>query len=171
MSTDTIFSTERLSCRRWQRGDIDRIYEVYADEEGARWVDDGLPIRYEDCERWMDVTLANYSRVGYGMFAVAHQATAETIGFCGLVHPGGQLEAEVKYAFLKRHWGKGYASEIVPAMLSYGASRHGLERIMATVARENAASRRVLIKSGMKCLGIVGGEGSGTLGYAWTRKP
>ncbi|MEO2237187.1 MAG: GNAT family N-acetyltransferase, partial [Candidatus Poseidoniia archaeon] len=67
----------------------------------------------------------------------------------GAQHPGQQLEAEVKYAFLRSHWGQGLASEAVPALLAYGAKEHGLQHIIATVASGNAASQRVLSKAGM----------------------
>lgn len=171
MTTDVLFVTDRLSCRRWIRDDVSRIYDVYSDKEAARWVDDGLPIQYEECERWVDVTFANYSRIGYGMFAVTELSTGQTVGFCGLVHPGGQVEAEIKYAFLKDCWGKGYASEIVPAMLAYGATEQGLDRIIATVASANIASQRVLLKSGMLLSHIVEDGDSNTHVYEWSRTP
>lgn len=169
MASDVLFVTERLSCRRWKAIDVNRVYEVYSDEEGARWVGDGLPIQYEECERWMNVTLANYSRIGYGMFAVTELSTNQTVGFCGLVHPSDQVEAEIKYSFLKDRWGRGYASEVVPAMLSYGATVHGIDRIIATVASENIASQRVLLKSGMLLSHIVEDDDSKTHVYKWSR--
>ena len=115
MTEPALFSTPRLSCRRWVAGDVDAVYAVYSDREGARWVGNGAPITYEECERWVDVTFANYARRGYGMFAVDERSTNQAVGFCGLVHPGGQAEVEIKYAFLKSRWGRGYASELVPA--------------------------------------------------------
>ena len=74
----------------WIREDLNDIYLVYSDEEGARWVDDGTPITFEECERWMQVTLDNYETRGYGMFTIYDRFSGETVGFCGLVHPGGQ---------------------------------------------------------------------------------
>ncbi|WP_425258455.1 GNAT family N-acetyltransferase [Rubrivivax sp. RP6-9] len=147
--TEALFSTERLLCRRWQAHDIEPLYAVYSDPEAMRWVGDGRPISRENCERWLQVTEANYAARGYGMFALVENISNTVIGFCGLVHPGGQTEPEVKYAFVKSEWGRGLASEIIPALLTYGASQHGLQAIIATVAVENLASQRVLVKSGM----------------------
>ena len=163
----TLFTTPRLSCRRWVRSDLDSIYAVYSDEEGSRWVDDGQPIEYRECERWMDVTLTNYKTRGYGMFAVDETKSGQTIGFCGLVHPGGQPVAEVKYAFLRSHWGKGFASEIIPALLAWGKSEHGINEVIATVAPENLASQRVLAKAGMRYTHTRENESSQTLVFAW----
>ncbi len=144
-----IFKSNRILCRRWLPEDFDALYQVYSDPVAARYVDDGQPITQEDCARWFEVTERNYATRGYGMFAFEERSSGQVIGFGGLVHPGGQPEAEVKYSFLQSHWGQGLASEAVPSLLAYGAEEHGLARIIATVAPGNLASQRVLIKSGM----------------------
>ena len=160
------FQTQRFLCRKWQRTDLDAIYTVYADKEGARWVGDGQPITRAECEQWMDVTLTNYQQRGYGMFALIDRENGETVGFCGLVHPGGQEEPEIKYAFLRAHWGKGFASEVVPAMLRYASNTHKLKYVIATVASENVASQRVLTKSGMGYVKALDDDPD-TLLYEW----
>src|SRR4030095_1856314 len=83
------------------------------------------------------------------MFALEERASSAVVGFCGLVHPGGQVEAEVKYAFLRSHWGRGVANEAVRALLAYGAAAHAIKRVIAKVAPANLASQRVLLKAGM----------------------
>lgn len=168
MSSRAVFESRRLRCRRWRPNDIETLFAVYSDLEGARWVGDGKPITYVECERWLQVTEANYTKRGYGMFALEHRLSGLVIGFCGLVHPDEQTEAEIKYAFLPAYWGQGYASEAVPALLEYGALRHGLTRIIATVAKGNLASQRVLLKSGMGYSHTICEEdGSQTLVYEW----
>ena len=160
-----LFETVRLGCRHWVPEDIDDLYAVYADEEGARFVDDGQPITWQECEEWMEVTLNNYRTRGYGMFAVTNRSDGCIVGFCGLVHPGGQDEMEVKYSFYKEHWGKGFASEVVPALLAYAASSLSASRVIATVASGNKPSQRVLEKSGMRFVEV---EPDGdTLLYEW----
>ncbi|MGC4044128.1 MAG: GNAT family N-acetyltransferase [Armatimonas sp.] len=149
LDAQTIFTTERLLCRRWQASDIEPLFAVYSDSEAMRWVGDGAPLLREHCEHWLEVTDTNYQKRGYGMFALEERETGQVIGFCGIVHPGGQPEAEVKYALLKSHWGKGLATEAVRALLDYGHQTHGLSEIIATVAPANLASQRVLLKSGM----------------------
>lgn len=163
-----IFDSARLRCRRWIASDFDALYAVYSDPEAMRWVDDGEPITRAECEQWFTVTAANYAKRGYGMFALEERVSGDVVGFCGLVHPGGQLDAEIKYAFRRDHWGKGLASEAVPQLLAYGAGHHGLSRIIATVAPDNAASQRVLAKSGMRfSQRRINDDGSVTLVYEW----
>lgn len=145
-----VFTTERLRGRRWRADEVAALMDVYGDEEGARWVGDGLPITQDECEYWLGVTANNYTTRGYGMFALDDRGDdSQTIGFCGLVHPGQQPDAEIKYAFRRSHWGLGLASEMVPAVLAYGHSAFGLNKIIATVHPDNQASRRVLEKAGL----------------------
>jgi RimJ/RimL family protein N-acetyltransferase len=143
-----VFKTERLACRRWLPSDIDTIFRVYSDPDGCRWVGDGTPITYSQCKRWLQVTANNYALRGYGMFALDDLRSDETLGFCGLVHPSDQADVEIKYAFLRSHWGRGYASEVVPHLLAHGVRSHRLEKIIATVDPENIVSQRILLKSG-----------------------
>ena len=172
MAPDTVFETRRLRCRRWRPTDLAPLFAVYSDVEGARWVGDGQPITLADCEAWLRVTDNNYQRRGYGMFALEDRASGEVIGFCGLVHPGGQVDAEIKYSFLRSHWGRGFASEVVPALLACGAERHGLAKIIATVALGNLASQRVLAKAGMLRTALRDNEdGSQTVVFEWCPPP
>ncbi|MFM1896355.1 MAG: hypothetical protein RLZZ385_1429 [Pseudomonadota bacterium] len=163
-----IFETPRLTCRLWQPSDLSAIYELYSDPLGARWVGDGQPITLAECERWLQVTATNYRIRGYGMFALDDKSSGRLVGCCGLVHPGGQAEAEIKYAFLRDFWGRGLATEVVPALLEYAAYQHGLKRVIATVAPENLGSRRVLEKSGLlQCAEQRDDNGEQTLVYEW----
>lgn len=165
----TIFQTRRMTARRWRSADADSIFALYSDPEGARWVGDGKPITVAECEEWLGVTARNYSQRGYGMFALDDRRNGRMIGCCGLVHPGNQLEAEIKYAFLRSHWGQGLASEIVPHMLSYALDSLTLKQVIATVAPENLASQSVLTKSGFRFVEEKDDEdGDLTRWYEWT---
>jgi [ribosomal protein S5]-alanine N-acetyltransferase len=163
-----LFETARLRCRRWMPADLQDIYAIYSDPVAMRWVGDGQPITQAQCIRWLEVTEGNYARYGYGMFLLEDRDSGEVVGCCGLIHPEGQPEAEIKYAFLQSHWGRGLASETVPAMLACAASRFGLQRVIATVAPENQASQRILAKAGMSLQKQrTDDDGSKTLVYQW----
>ena len=147
--TEVIFESPRLLARRLQPEDRQAMLAVYGDAEAMRWVGDGRPLTAEECDRWLEVTADNYRRRGYGMFALVERETGRVVGFGGLVHPGGQAEAEVKYALLRSAWGRGLATEAARALLGYGAAAHGLREVIATVDPDNLASQRVLAKAGM----------------------
>jgi RimJ/RimL family protein N-acetyltransferase len=144
------FETERLLVRRWRESDLPALVAVYGDAEAMRWVGDGRAITHEECLQWLAVTRSNYEKRGYGMFAIEERSSPSIVGFCGIVHPGGQSEPEVKYALLRAHWGLGLATEAVSGLIAYGARTHKLAFIIATAAPQNIASHRVLLKAGMQ---------------------
>ncbi|MGD1854553.1 MAG: GNAT family N-acetyltransferase [Leptolyngbyaceae cyanobacterium] len=146
---DLVFETERLLVRRWQDSDLLDLMAVYGDADAMKWVDGGEPITEDECLRWLEVTNLNYEKRGYGMFAVELKSEPGVIGFCGIVHPGDQKEAEVKYAYLRCIWGQGIATEALVGLIRYGVQEHGIRYMMATTAPENTASHRVLEKAGM----------------------
>lgn len=143
-----LFETERLRCRPWRPDDLDALCAVYGDAEAMRFVGDGEPLDRAGCERWLEVTAANLVKRGYGMSALEDRASGATLGFIGLVHPGGQAEPELKYALHRAAWGRGLAREAAAAMLAHGARVHGLHRVIATVHPAHLASQRVLLSVG-----------------------
>ncbi len=168
----TRFTTARCTVRSMTEGDLPALFAVYGDPETVRYVGDRVPLSPEQCVRWLEVTTANYAARGYGMFAIVARPEDEAIGFCGIVHPGGQPTPEIKYAFRRDTWGRRLASEIVPALLDHGFGALGLERIIATVHPENTPSVRVLESSGMRLEGIATHEdGERTATYARERRP
>jgi [ribosomal protein S5]-alanine N-acetyltransferase len=145
-----LFETERLRVRQMGTDDVDALHAVYGDADAMHWVGDGQPLPRESCEKWIGVTHSNYAKHGYGMSALVLKLTGQVVGFCGVVHPGNQIEPEIKYAFLRAYWGQGLATETVRGMIGYASRAFGLTRIIATTAPENAASHRVLMKAGMR---------------------
>ena len=132
------------------------------------WIGDGKALDLSQCEHWIEVTHRNYTTHGYGMFALVSRESSSVIGFCGLVHPGAQIEAELKYALRRRVWGQGLASEAAVAMLAAASSKFGLHRVIATAAPENLASHRVLLNAGMQRGPVKrNGDGSDTHVFVW----
>ncbi len=167
-----LFRTDRLVVRHLDYPDYDDFYAVYSDPAAMRWVDDGTPIQAEDCFRWIEITHKNYAARGYGMSALVLQETGDIVGFCGLVHPGGQEDVEIKYALKRSVWGQGLATEAVRGMLEYARREFGVERVIATVAPENSASTNVLAKAGMfETDRIMEEDGAETAVYTWSLSP
>lgn len=164
-----LFDTPRLRVRRIGPDDRDAMLAVYGDADAMRWVGDGRPLQPGQCEEWIGVTLRNYATRGYGMVAIVERESGETIGFCGLVHPGGQAEAEIKYALRRDRWGQGFATEAARSLITWGAATFGLREVIATTAPENKASHRVLLKASMRWGELRhNGDGSQTQLFVWT---
>jgi RimJ/RimL family protein N-acetyltransferase len=59
-------------------------------------------------------------------------------------------EIDLGYRFMKKHWGKGYATEAAQHTLNYGLQELLLKEITACAHVENLASLKVLEKIGMR---------------------
>lgn len=160
---DSVFETPRLFARHLSVADIDAMLAVYGDPIVVRHVGDGRPLGRQDCKAWVEVTQRNYATRGYGMYALVAKEGGTVVGFCGLVHPSGQPEPEIKYAFRRDCWGRGFATEATRGLLAF-ARRRGLADVIATVDPANHASHRVLAKAGLQCCGPrLEADGSQTL--------
>ncbi len=143
-----LYRTERLIARRLTLHDVDAMMAIYGDRETVRFVGDAEPLSEESCRDWVRITDKNFDQRGYGMFGLVDQETGELIGCAGIVHPGQQSEAEVKYAFRRDHWGKGLATEALSGLLAHGCQLWEVVRVIATIAPANLASQKVLAKVG-----------------------
>lgn len=146
----TFFETPRLLVCELTLDDVDSMFSIFGDPLVTKWMDNGSPLTRELCEKWIYVSIKNYETKGFGASAVIEKSSGEFIGCSGIVYAPDRDEPEIIYAFRQQAWGKGYASELVPAMLSYGLSQCKLKRILATIASENKVSSRVVEKAGMK---------------------
>lgn len=163
-----VFSTGRIVARALTSSDQGDLFAVYGDRIAMRWVGDGAPLSLEQCVHWIGVTRRNYAARGYGMYALVHRQSGQSLGFIGLVHPDQQPEPELKYAFRRSCWGQGLATEAAIGLLHYSRHALGITRVVATVAPENQASRRVLEKIGMHPIKTYrDADGLPTCLYAW----
>jgi RimJ/RimL family protein N-acetyltransferase len=80
-------------------------------------------------------------------FAVIARRSGRLVGTCELI-VGPRRSGEIGYLLGSRHWGHGYATEMVHALVTFGLDGLGLRSLYAIVSLENARSRRVLQKCG-----------------------
>ena len=75
------------------------------------------------------------------------------------------------YRFVPEAWGRGYATEAAEASLAYGFDVLGLDEIVAVAYPDNAASRRVMEKIGMRYDGRGMYYGNDSVRYVTGRTP
>lgn len=145
------FETARLVVRRLRRDDLDEFARLCGDPEIIRYMDDGEPLSREQTATWIDITLKNYEIRGWGTFGITAKTSDRLVGFAGFARPPERPGiVEIIYGFEPEAWGNGYATEVARGLIDFGFGACGMERIEATVDPENAASRRVLEKIGMR---------------------
>ena len=81
-------------------------------------------------------------------------ARGRLIGLCGLDRGRGE-DPEIGYWLGVPHWGQGYATEAVRALIDHTFADLALERLEAGARVANPASRRVLEKCGFQWTGVI----------------
>ena len=155
----TILTTERCILREFSMGDLDDLMELYAQPGVTRYTEPLRPYQ-EEAEYQRDYIRYVYGIFGYGMWLVMDRASGRLIGRAGIEtnERCGDGEAELGYVIHPDFWNRGIATEVCGAILRYGREELGLRRFFARTHRENAASRAVLEKLGMRERATEAGE-------------
>lgn len=150
----TILETARCVVREFVPEDLEAIRALY-DEEAERF----LEAPSEDTEKERKILEAYIDRVyrlcGYGHWAVISRQTGELIGRIGFSFPnssapGPAPDATFGYLVRKDMRGKGIAREVCAALIEYGFSQLGFERIGADTALSNTVSDKILRSFGFR---------------------
>lgn len=149
-----VLETERLVLRSFGLGDVDDVFAYARDPEWSRFLR-VLPRPYlrDDAERFIARQLL-LDRATHPTWAVVLDGVV--IGGINLRHTPTHRLAEVGYSIARAHWGKGYCTEAVRAVLDAAfRADPELNRIQARADRENQASQRVMVKVGMTREGVL----------------
>jgi ribosomal-protein-alanine N-acetyltransferase len=151
-----LFDTDRLRLRLLTPEDAPFILELLNEPAFIQNIAD-KGVRTLDAARGyiLDGPMASYARHGFGLFAVERKESDCPIGICGLIKREGLDDVDIGFAFLERHWSKGYAVEAAAATLAYGLRDLGLPRIVAITAPDNQGSIQVLERIGMRFEGML----------------
>ena len=145
-----IIETERLLMRPVTRDDLPVLLRFRADPEVSRYLGGPEMSTPEFVARRLEFYLDCHRQYGFGMCAMLRKPEGEMIGWSGIQPLEDSGEIEVGYGFDRPHWGKGYATEAANAFLRYGFETAALRRIVAVASPENAGSRHIMEKLGMR---------------------
>lgn len=140
--------TERTLLRQIKLSDLDNIAELNSDPEVRKFFPDGTQNREQTAERLKEF-ISFYKTKGLPGFVILDKKSGEFLGRCGF-GPLDTGEVEVGYLIVKKLWGKGYASEVLNALLSWSKNNINKDYILAFAPLNHKASHRVMEKSGME---------------------
>jgi ribosomal-protein-alanine N-acetyltransferase len=143
--------TERLELNLATIDDLQDIHHLHSFPEVDQYNTTGIPKNIQETETIMQPLFeANLSGDKY-VFIAKDKMNQDFIGMVG-IFPGKPKykSAEIWYKILPNAWGKGYATEISKALIEFSFASLKVHRVEAGCAVENAASVRVLEKSGMQ---------------------
>lgn len=147
-----VLSTERLILRKMFQNDIRNLLEIFSDPIAMKY----YPSTKNESEtmEWIKWTQKNYEEYGVGLWIVEDKVTGEFLGQCGIVpqEVEGVTEMEIGYLFVRRFWGKGYATEAALACKNYGFERLNLSKMISLIKVDNIPSTKVAERIGMKML-------------------
>jgi RimJ/RimL family protein N-acetyltransferase len=149
-ATTWLIETPRLGLRELAVGDAAFMNELLNDEHFLRNIGDRGVRSEADARRYLlDGPIASYRTHGFGLWLVQLKQGGEALGICGLVRRAGLDDVDVGFAFLPRHWSRGYAREAAAAVLRHAREVLALRRIVAITDPGNEASARVLESIGL----------------------
>ncbi|MDQ0256345.1 ribosomal-protein-alanine N-acetyltransferase [Evansella vedderi] len=151
-----VLETERLTLRKITDGDVDGIFACFSNEKVTRYYGQETLSNIEQAKQIVHFFSKNYNEkkgIRWGMERKGEKGLIGTIGFNAWIPK--YKRAEIGYEIHPDHWRRGYTSEAISKVLSYGFEVMGLTRIGAVVFLENAASNQLLTKKGFQKEGVL----------------
>jgi len=140
-----------LVLRRLTTDDAEFILELLNEPSFLQYIGDKGVRTIDDARKYLLTgPMDSYDRHGFGLYLTALKESGVPIGMCGLLKRETLDDVDIGFAFLPKHWLKGYAFESASAVMDYSRDTLGLERIVAVTAPDNTGSIRVLEKLGMR---------------------
>ena len=166
-----VIETQRLILREYTLDDFDALYEILSDPVTMQH----YPKPYDEkgTRRWLDWSLDNYQKYGFGLWAIELKETGEMIGDCGVtMQPiDGESLPEIGYHLNKKYWRQGYASEAAAAVRDWFFKNTEHNCIYSYMKYTNVASYATAAKNGMRKIKEYPDEVDGILYvYAITRQ-
>jgi RimJ/RimL family protein N-acetyltransferase len=146
-----VLETDRLILRRLSPDDAEFILELLNDPSFLRFIGDKGVRTLDDARDYiLNGPVDMYNRLGFGLYLTELKEGGAPIGICGLIKRDSLEDVDIGFAFLPRFCAKGYACESAAAVLAFGRSALGLNRIVAITKPDNHNSIRVLEKLGFR---------------------
>lgn len=151
MSIFPAYETERLILREFELEDIDAIHTYLSDPAVSYYMMQDATTKEQSLNyvhRFLELQREEPRKIF--KFAIILKSNNRLIGECGLNCPNHfHKEGEIVYRLSKDYWGKGYATEAVKEVISFGFKELSLHRIEALCDSRNSLSTKVLQKAGM----------------------
>jgi RimJ/RimL family protein N-acetyltransferase len=156
-----ILETDRLRLREFNIDDYPFIIELLNTPGWLKFIGDRNVRTAEQAKNYLENgPLKSYKTHGYGLSMVERREDGMPVGMCGILNRDTLEYPDIGFAFLPSHNGKGYALEIVAALLHHADEKIGLPVIAAIVVPDNSKSISLLEKTGFTFEKVVSLPGS-----------
>jgi RimJ/RimL family protein N-acetyltransferase len=146
---NALFETDRLLLRKITQADFDDWFAFLSDAETMKH----YPAPYDAAgvQRWMDWTLNNYEKYGFGLWAVILKENGRFIGDCGITMQNihGQQLPEIGYHIHHPYWRQGYGKEAAAAVRDWFFRNTQFDTLYSYMTTANIPSRSTAASVGM----------------------
>jgi [ribosomal protein S5]-alanine N-acetyltransferase len=143
----TVFETERLLVRRYTLADEENFFRLNNDIDVVRYI--RPPKSRKESYEFLLQNLAMYEQFPFmGRWAMLHKSTGTFIGSFAVFPIENTKDIQLGYSLFTEHWGKGYATESIPAGRQYAFDNLCLKEIYAITEKDNTGSQKALLKCG-----------------------
>ncbi|WP_046228394.1 GNAT family N-acetyltransferase [Paenibacillus dauci] len=146
--------TDRLILRRLTADDIERWWEYASDPQvitylyGSPQIKEYQALQPDRLGRRVEEAFRSMTSIH---FAVTSKEDGTMYGVCSFQRwDEHAARAEIGFALSQPFWGKGYATEAVGRLVTFGFEEMGLSHIVGRCHVKNQLSIRVLEKNGMR---------------------
>ncbi len=151
-----VLETERLLLREITKDDAEGIFACFSNENVTRFYGQDTLVNMEQAEQFVEFFSESYAKKRGIRWGIERKGTKGLIGTIGFnAWSPKHKRAEIGYEINPEQWRKGYTSEAISKIVSYGFESMGLARIGAIVFIENEASNNLLTKMGFQKEGIL----------------
>lgn len=144
--------SKRLLLRSISIIDLYDLYQLQCNEQVAKYNTIGIPEDVNFTQALIENAITDKETFNKTNFwwSISLKETNQFIGEAGLnLSITKYKSGEIFYSLNPTYWNKGYATEAVETILTYGFVDLGLHRISAGVATENEGSIKLLERVGM----------------------
>jgi ribosomal-protein-alanine N-acetyltransferase len=142
--------TERLTLRAITPDDRFAIFENYSDPDVAEWFFDQAYTHIEQADQVIQ-EFTEKTTEGKGLaWAIVLGESDEFVGTCSYEKLNVEGQGEIGFDLAKKHWGHGYMTEALGAIITYGFGVLGLVSIEAHTYSRNVRARQVLERLGFR---------------------
>lgn len=153
---NVVIETERLLLKNYHENDLYNIHQLRSEPLIWKYSTKAANHNIEESKSYLAGLLKNYAENKYNFQALFLKDAQKYIGEAGVLSfIKENRKAVLGYNLLPKYWGHGYATEITGALVKYLFNEVSAERVEAMVVEGNAASRKVLEKSGFIAEGFL----------------
>lgn len=159
-----ILRTKRCIIRETTEADVDSFYNIYAEPEITRYMEDLYEDREEELAYVAEYREKVYGFYGYGMWTVLKR-DGTVIGRAGISWREGYELPELGFVIGVPWQRQGYAYEVCRAILDYAREQLGFTQVQALVMEGNEKSVALCRKLGFKRIGTAMEDGDSYIVY------